>query len=76
MNEKIRKTIETKLIMVLMVRGNTKFSGQFLGGTTIGGIPLHRHTSVIILTEEEISDFLGDKNLEALQKLSGLKKQD
>ncbi|KAG2373267.1 hypothetical protein C9374_012370 [Naegleria lovaniensis] len=77
-NEKIRKaldeTIETKLIMVFMVRGNTKFSGHYLGGTTIGGIPLHRHTSVIILTEEEISDFLGDKNLEALQKLSGLKK--
>ena len=76
-NEKIRKALqkdETKLIMIFMVRGKVKFSGQYPAGTAIEGIQLHQHTSVIIPTEEEISDFLGDRNREALEKLSGLKK--
>lgn len=59
--------------MIFMGRGKFKFPGHYLDGSTIEGIQLHQHTSVIIPTEEEISDFLGDRNREALEKQSGLK---
>jgi len=77
-NEKIRKALdnETKLIMLFMVRSKVMFAGEYKGGSNIEGIQLHDNTSVIIPKEEEIFEFLGERNKEALVKLSRLSQQD